>query len=354
MVKYVRYRRSRRRLVSGSGGGGGWVVPWNGMPYRGGGGKILRPRTGAPLRTGARVRPNLGRSYTRTQTRRKRSNYGQNVPATLQFSSVKKYWRKQRLGYLEKLIGRKTWYSNGTARLTAASGLQGFLDLPGLWTVADLKNLRDRETTTPAIQSSMYLRTGMMRYTIKNQGNMRVKLVLYDFLCKKPSASANPSFPAQWWYQTGLDHAQTTQYQMVGASPLASTEVMTRFKLMRRCCVDLPSGSSHQHVVSSNPGRVFKSTYLEDVTGSVYPGYTVCTLLVAYGDIGNGPDGTGTVDATISTFPVKLDVIWNRVLGWSAVSKESEVRDYTNNLTAVTDIEAVGDADMTARPDQRV
>lgn len=339
-------RRYRRRLGGGSGVPGGVMAPFGRplypIPFNR---KRKYPGVGAAPRLGRRVRTKYARSYTRTMRRRRRRNKSGGGSGTLGFSTCIKRWRRQRLGHLGKLLGKRVAYTNGTVRCTADSGRQGVSSLGGLWTVADLRAVRDAETSTPSITSKFFLRNARIKYTIKNQTNTRCKLRIFDFLAKRQTPSTNPSNPAQMWFASISDHGDTSAYNYVGASPYYSDEVNKYFRIIKSTTVDLGPGVSHQHTVVSSPMRSFDTTYLEDITGSGYPGYTIWTLAVFYGDLGNGPGGAGTSDATISTFPCKLDVIWEECVSWQALEKASAVRTWQNNLTTVADIEGMGDGD---------
>lgn len=248
------------------------------------------------------------------------------------------------MGRLGTSQGRKHRYSNGTVRITANFGQQGGSVVGMLWNVEDLRAIRTAEPTTPANATQRILmKSGRVKYTLKNQGNFRVKLRIYDFLQRRQGNSSADTVLG-WWIDHTTDTSATNDWQVIGASPLHANEVLSRFKLLKCTTIDLDAGMSQQHTVVSDPNRLFNTTYLEDMVGLGYPYWTIQTLVVVQGDIGNGPGGGGTADTVISTFPCKVDCLWEKYYVYHAFEKAIDTRVVANTLTAnVADLEGMGD-----------
>lgn len=294
---------------------------------------------------GQRVRMKARYASAVAQRRRRRRTRATGGGNSLGFSLCRRYWKRIALGRLGVSQGRKHRYQNGTARITSTAGLQGAAVVGVLWSVEDLGLIRAAEPTIPANGTQRILmQSGRVKYTLKNQGNFRVKLRIYDFLQRR-QGNGTLDTVLNWWTNHTSDTTASGDWQVIGASPLHANEVQSRFKLLKCTTIDLDAGMSQQHTVVSDPKRFFNTTYLEDMIGVGYPYWSIQTLVVVQGDIANGPGGGGTADTVISTLPCKIDCIWEKYYVYCAYEKAVDTRVVANNLSTAGDLQGMGDGD---------
>lgn len=308
--------------------------------------------SGAPVRTGRRVRPRTaGRTATRTKQktlRGKTTKIGEN--SSMSVNGMGPRYMPAKYGMLaQKIISPQTVASTTSNYVASSQGRQNFVQIPFL----DKSELATIKTSISAGNRSVsfMLKTGRLRFSFRNQTNTNARCAIYDIACKRTGYSASLDEPLEAWSK-GL-----TDYGVGGGgvytcnlTPFKSPEFRKLYHVHKVTYVNLEPGQQHEHIVHHRYQKFVETTDIDNAPGVTISGITRYTLLVFFGHLSHQHDDPAQV--TVSPVSIDYSIFKEYSYGW--IEKSVPSFAVTDALpTSILDLDQMGesgdvDADVTA------
>lgn len=206
--------------------------------------------SGAPRRD---TRPRNARSFTRTQTKRKRQ-FGKPVMRSENSSiSSTRFGRRARVSALiyKKFVGRRIDRSSTSRSIASAQGSQVSTSFE--WgSYGDLYNIRQALSGSPGAgvpPVKFFVGYLKMKFLIKNQSNIMSRLVLYDCAIRSQPYSSSTDGPKDCWMKGMSDFGLTNDPDVPYTTPLRSPEFRKFWRVVRATTINMEPGQQHEHTI---------------------------------------------------------------------------------------------------------
>lgn len=237
--------------------------------------------------------------------------------------------RKIPKGYRSIIKGLAKNYQtyNGTARYTAAVGVQDIQNPLSMFGQADVQALLTNFAVSYK-DSRALLMSCSAELMITNQDVGNARITLYDVVCRRDCNYTNNSSPSNAWLHSYADQGATNTVY-IGATPF-SAELFTQFyKVVKITHIVLGQGQCHTHRVHYAPNKVIDGEYVQ-YDGYGFKGLTCFTMLVDHGM----PYNDSTTKTSVSTGNTALDVVWRKQYKYTYLTDNSNNYYVTNSLPA--------------------
>lgn len=247
-----------------------------------------------------------------------------------------------KLGKFKKLLAPQYYIQNGTARVTAGVGVQGFLSNggPGIWTPTDITAIMGLASnvapasTNPKTQK-VYFKSCINELMLTNQTNDPVHCQIYECVARRDTANAGYWNPGIAWLTGDIDQGTGGICAMVGSNPFQSA-AFTEFWLVEKVIdVNLHSGGHHIHRSTSKINHVFNDEVIQSLAASnaCVGKLTRFSLVVIHGYPANDSD----TQTQISTNACAIDMVWRKQFEFEVLERSTTQFTAINNLpTAFT------------------
>lgn len=290
-------------------------------PNRGG---YKKPRYGAPVRQGQRVRRgNAGRTVTKRKQRRtnKIVRHGDNSSAS--FTSMGSRWSAGLKTLYRKVLGRQNVSDQGWGSKLSAYGTQEtaeyrYFEKSSLDAMTTAAN--GGVSTNNAVR--LFIGNISVKTYFKNQSNAVGKLMIYDIVFKKSTPTTSLDDGRELWAKGYTDFGAGA-VSRIGATPAQSSEFRNYCMIKRVTTVDLEPGQQHTHVLSRSINKVYDSTLWANNVGQSIGWLTGSVMYVWHGSLAHESAATGTVTFT----EMRLDFAISQEYNYGYVEKN--VPSYT-------------------------
>lgn len=326
------------------------------------GGKYRRPGPGSLIGQGLIGAWKL-RNRIRTRERialRSRTKTSQRVINDGGPGTESKYWYgKGRLSRsvreLFKLASPDFYVCNLSGQLTATSGRQDFTTPIQMYNQADLDTINTKVETQLSIaaanKTTRVMHLGCTAEVVfTNMDVAPTRVVLYDIVARRDLSVADLADPVASFGPglTGEEAANSTAYQIIGFNPFSVQNFTKNFKVLKKTYLMLQGGQVHTHRVSFQPNKQVNEVLLRNIAYGL-KGLTCFTMLQAYGT----PCNSAAVTTTVSTTPVKLNIIVKKQYRYSFIQDATTNYGHTNVLSVLADPRIMGIADGDAQNDSQ-
>lgn len=240
-----------------------------------------------------------------------------------------------------RLASKNFYNTNGAFRLNCGTGVQTYTAY-GYFTAGtfggttvdnDLAVINAKVTSSLGTYKTarILVESATARYMMTNQDTGNVQVYIYDVVARLDT-NISPDVA----FQTGIADEGAAAATTVGATPFASEQFTTHFKILKCTTVILGQGQTHSHLVHYAPNRMFSSERLTDNNKSLR-GLTCYSLIVAHGL----PMNDSVTNTNVSTGAVNLDIVMTKQLKYSFVMDDTTNYYVTNNLVAITNEEVM-------------
>jgi len=303
-----------------------------------------RPRSGAPVRQGRRVRRRT-RVASQTQVRapktkwNKVNKHGDN--SSFSSTRVGARWSPQMRRLYRMVLGRQMVSKHQWASATSGVGTQDCSEFRYL-EKSDLDSMVTVANGGVATDASHRIFIGSItaKYYFKNQSNAVGKLMIYDVFYKRHTATTALDSGRELWSK-GFADIGTGAITRVGATPSQSSEFRTYCWIKRVTSVDLEPGQQHTHVMHRALNRVFDSSVWANNVGQSVAWITGSCMFVWHGSIVHESAAPGTV-----TFcDMRIDVVGSLEYSFGYLNKNTPT--YTIQATmpsAIVDPDFMGES----------
>lgn len=235
----------------------------------------------------------------------------------------------------QQLASNVDTFYDGTpkvAALTAYDLEQMFINLESEITVPVTSNVA---TTRRLIVNFVKL-----KYTIRNQTNMPIRVTLYDCVARRDTIATNilaSHRPADLWgYITEEENTTLGNVRkdtsFLGMTPFEGEKFVNYWKIGKRTVFMLHPGSNHVHYVKIRPGMIFNRTFTA-AAGMIH-GYTYAPLLVLAGPLVH--------DSVLKGQPVvgtaRVDIMCEYHAEFQAVERSATTVTEWQSLGAITNV----------------
>lgn len=308
------------------------------IPYRGK--RKYAPPPGAQPRLGRRVRPRMGRSFTKTRTRTKTkrggvTSHGDNSSSS--YNMIGGGWRSRTMRTInKKLICPQTVNEHTCETATCLLGLQNVKVFP-IMTKTMLNSIKSTVAGgTTNNNAKMVLRNGKQIFRFRNCSNTNARCTIYDIVTKRDIGDIGGSTtndPQIAWRKGLTDAGGATNGQLkVGCTPHRSPEFNHYFAINKVTSVNLEPGQEHQHTIKHKWNKIVNSVRFENTNYEGVAGLTRYIMLVWHGTLVHGADDQ------VSYASIKLDfgLQYDYTFGWL----EKQLPSYTQAVLPATALTA--------------
>lgn len=288
-----------------------------------------RKRSGAPLRTGRMVRPKLSRfASVRARPQGRVAVHGDN--ATSSFVSV---GGTRMLPSLRNLMRKLVQLRNATTTTSgfALSGIgrQNTINVTFL-TKQQLTSMETAANNGIATDNSLrlFLKSGKVTLTLRNQTNNNAVVKLYDIVCKRDPPNEDLDSPVDAWAKGMTDFGVMDAEEVIAATPFRSPEFNHFFRVVRVTSLHMEPGMQHVHTVRHYYNKVYNSVRTQSVGGTAVSGFTRFIMPVFYGSLVH-EDGAPDV---VTTSNIKLDYSIVREHSWGFLLPAAPTVSVTDTL----------------------
>jgi len=250
-----------------------------------GGGGYKKPKTGAPVRQGQRVR-RAGKTATYTRRKRKTNRaVKQGDNSSFSYTFIKSRWNPKLKSLYRLVQGKQTRLEQSASSAVSTTGTQNALAimyfaksrLDDITTICNDGNFTDNSVRC-------FIGGIKLNCSFKNQSNAVGKLMIYDLICKKHTPSTNLDTPTEAWSK-GYTDLGAGSLNNIGTTPNISSEFRQFWGVHKVTTVMLEPGQQHDHVVSRSINKVYDSTYWANNVGTAVARLTGSVMFVWHGSL---------------------------------------------------------------------
>lgn len=244
---------------------------------------------------------------------------------------------------MRKVVQSQTQVNVDVFNLTCTTGIQSHSDVSflGKSTLTSMETAANAGFATPN-SLRLFLKSGKVTCTLRNQTNTNAHVKLYDIVCKRDPPSTGFDTPREAWNKGLTDYAGIPNlYDVVGQTPFRSPEFNHYFRVVKVTNLHMEPGMEHVHTVRHHYNKLYSTVRTQNAAGVSVAGFTRFIMPVFYGTLVHESATPGTV----TTSAITLDCMIRREYSFGFLTPTAPAFTVFDGLPkAIVDTDFMGES----------